>query len=371
MKKSNVSRWLVSTSALALATGMAGSAVAADKISLGLSGYFQAFGVVGSQDDGPGEPGAGIREHGIARESEVHFTGSSTLDNGVQVGINIELEGETSGDQIDESYIWFEGFFGRIEVGSNDAAADSMFYGVPTPIAGHGVNSPNFFHAASGANAVGTSSTFVGLTSDSDKVTYFSPRWSGFQFGISYTPDNKAATSVMDETGTGFNLDSDAGQSEAVEGAVNWVGSFSGVDIGAYGAYSFANEETGAAGTEDQEMWGAGLNLAYMGWTLGGSYRWTDQGTSGSNTDRWEANIGLTYAWSNWTVGAAYGHAEVEIGAPGEDTLDMAEVGAVYNLGPGIDLTGGVQWYDYESDTGAVGAQNEAWVALFGTSISF
>ncbi len=318
-----------------------------------------------------------MREHGVARESEIHFSGNTTLDNGIQVGVQVELEGETVGDQIDESYIWFEGAFGRVELGSEDPAADAMFYGAPTPIAGHGVNSPNFFHASSGANAVGTSSTFVGLTSDSDKVTYFTPRFWGFQLGVSYTPDN------TEELGFALRPDvTPAGvtpqQSEAFEGAINWEGSFSGIEIGAYAAYSWADLEGPAPGVaplvafEDQEMWGAGASFSYMGFTLGGSYRWTDQGLSGSNTDRWDANIGLVYAWGAWSVGAAYGHGEVEVGAgAGEDELDMLEFGFVYNLGPGIDLSGGVQFVDFDSDTGGAAAENDAVLGILGTSISF
>ncbi|MEQ9638468.1 MAG: porin [Alphaproteobacteria bacterium] len=377
MDRTSLRRWMAGTSVLALATGMAMPAAAADKISLGLGGYFQFFGVVADQDDGAGEPGAGVREHGVARESEIHFSGKTTLDNGIEVGVRVELEGETVGDQIDESYIWFEGGFGRVELGSEDPAADAMFYGAPTPIAGHGVNSPNMFHASSGANAVGTSTTFVGIAGDSDKVTYFTPRFHGFQFGISYTPD------ATQEIGAGLRPDvTPAGatpqQSEAFEGAVNWEGTIVGVDIGAYAAYSVADVEGAAPGTgplvgfEDQEMWGAGASLSYMGFTLGGSYRWTDQGLSGSNTDRWDANIGLVYAWSAWSLGAAYGHGEVEVGpGAGEDELDMIEVGFIYNLGPGIDISGGVQFVDYDSDTGGPAAENDAVLGLLGTSISF
>ena len=36
------------------------------------------------------------------------------------------LEGETSSDQIDEQYLYVSGNFGRIEMGKNDSAADSM-----------------------------------------------------------------------------------------------------------------------------------------------------------------------------------------------------------------------------------------------------
>ena len=124
-----MNRILLGTTALAVAIGAPLAASAADKISLSLGGYYRFFGVVGSQDDGTGEPGAGIREHGVAREGEVYFQGKTKLDNGITVGVTVQLEAETSGDQIDESYIYFDGFFGRLELGSEDEAPEQMFYG--------------------------------------------------------------------------------------------------------------------------------------------------------------------------------------------------------------------------------------------------
>jgi predicted porin len=359
---------LLGSTALALALVPA-AAGAADKIQLGLGGYFRAFAVFGDQDDGPGEPGAGIRDHGVARESEIYFQGKTTLDNGVQVGVTVQLEGETSGDQIDESYVWFEGFFGRVEIGSEDGAAEQMWYGVPTPIDGHGVNSPTLFHAASGGNTVGTSTTFVNFSADRDKVIYFTPRWGGFQLGISYTPDR------TEELGFGLRPDNNGGQqSEIIEAAANWVGSFSGVDIAVYAGYGSTELEAATAtATEDLEGWGFGGEFGYMGFTLGGSYRQVDNALALPDTDRHDWNIGLAYETGPWTIAGAYGHGEVEAGtgAPGEDEIDQYEVGVTYGLGPGISLVGGVQYVEFQDNLGAAGSENDALIGLFGTRLSF
>src|SRR3546814_15132709 len=45
-------------------------------------------------------------------DSEIHFVGSTTLDNGIEFGVNVQLEANTnSGDQIDESYLYAQGSF--------------------------------------------------------------------------------------------------------------------------------------------------------------------------------------------------------------------------------------------------------------------
>ena len=72
---------LYGTTAL-VAAGMlaSGSAAAADKVKMGVGGYFQAFFVVADQDDSTGEPGANRRNHGVSREGEI-------IDHGVAQGI--------------------------------------------------------------------------------------------------------------------------------------------------------------------------------------------------------------------------------------------------------------------------------------------
>ena len=58
-----------------------------------------------------------------SQDAEIHFTGSTVLDNGLEVGARIELTGEDDADsQIDESWIYFSGGFGEVRMGSLDDA---------------------------------------------------------------------------------------------------------------------------------------------------------------------------------------------------------------------------------------------------------
>lgn len=190
-----------------------------------------------------GEPAANTRDHHIAREAEIEFEGKTTLDNGVEVGVKVQLEAETCADQVDQSYVWFEGGFGLVRLGNHYGASYEMFYGAPTPIVGHGVNTPNFLHLAVGGNSIVTPLTYVTATFKSEKVTYFTPRITGFQLSAFYTPDSCEEAnpgSAGSSTGvgcggsySGAEPDNTAGQqSEAFEIGLNWVGSFMGADIG-------------------------------------------------------------------------------------------------------------------------------------------
>jgi hypothetical protein len=72
-------------------------------LRLGLGGYFQAYGVFVSQPDGPGEYGADRRSFDIKREAEVFFTGRVKLDNGLTVGVQVELKAETAATRSTET----------------------------------------------------------------------------------------------------------------------------------------------------------------------------------------------------------------------------------------------------------------------------
>ncbi len=65
------------------------------------------------------------------QDSEIHFLPSITLDNGLKIGANVQLEGFQGGDQIDESFLFIDGSFGRVLLGSENSAGYLMHYGAP------------------------------------------------------------------------------------------------------------------------------------------------------------------------------------------------------------------------------------------------
>ncbi len=369
MKSRFLGTTAIATSILLATSG----AQAADKIEVGLGGYFNAFLVHANQDDGTGEPGANRRDHMIAREGEIFFKGKTTLDNGITIGVDVQLEAETCGDQIDESFIYVQGGFGKLVVGADDPASDAMYFGTPQPIAGVGVATPDDVFSALG-NAVATPTSITSISGDSEKITYFTPRLSGFQMGFSYTPENcEEANAPCAGTYSGMPLSNSAGQqSEIIEVGANYIRKIGGVDMGLYAGIGRGDLELAAAGVEDQDQWGLGVELGVGGFTIGADYREDDQGTSGANTDRTDYSVGVTYALGSWTLGAAYAHGKVEAGAGlGEDETDGYQAGVVYDVGPGIVVTGGITYWDVQDNLNAVGIENESTEFIIGTLLSF
>jgi len=365
---------LYGTTALAAVGLMAGSATAAEKIKMGVGGYFQAFFVYGDQDDGVGQPAANRRSTAVKREGEIIFNGKTTLDNGIQFGVQVQLEAETCSDQIDESFMWVSGSFGRINVGSENSAAYLMHYASPQPSGwSHGLNSPNFSHATTGQSGF-LHTNPVSLTSDDEKITYFTPRMAGFQLGVSYTPD----TGIEETNGGdpangsygGFGFDNN-GLGEAIEVGANYVNKFNGVDVAISGSYGQAEQDVSAAATDDREEWSVGARIGIAGFTIGAGYRNDNLGRgTGAGGDRTDYNVGVRYATGPWGVGVQYARLEIDQ-VVGEDEVDAIEIGGSYDLGPGVQLQAGIQFWDAEDNLSAVGSEGESTILFVGTFLSF
>ncbi|HCK18211.1 MAG TPA: porin, partial [Thalassospira sp.] len=63
-----------------VAVGFAGAAQASEPISLSVGGYMEQWAGVASQED------AYESRNAFQSDTEVHFAGSTTLDNGIEVG---------------------------------------------------------------------------------------------------------------------------------------------------------------------------------------------------------------------------------------------------------------------------------------------
>ena len=140
---------LFSTAALVAAGGMLASGPAVAQVKISVGGTYDAIFTVIDQDNTP----ASQRNNVVDADGEIYFRGSTTLDNGLTVGVNVELEAQTDGrDQIDETYLTIDGAFGRLLVGEDDGAMGAMgvypahagvglagiLFGTHTRVAGNG-----------------------------------------------------------------------------------------------------------------------------------------------------------------------------------------------------------------------------------------
>lgn len=380
---------LLGTTALVAAGLVAGTAEA--NVQLGLGGYYvAAAGVNFSQDDEAGEPGNNTSADVFRQDVEVYFRGEVTLDNGLAVGATIQLEGQQSGDQIDEVWAYFKGGWGQIRFGDDDDAYEQLAYLIPTASNVFGVDTP-FFEFANNfgiAQAMAqTNTTIHRLSGDATKIIYFSPNFGGFSFAASWAPDRRGEDTYSGFSGAngpgGTSFNNNAGQVDDIfAAALNFEHDFNGVNLVLGIGGGHANLERPAAG-QDDDRWNfrGHAIVGFYGFTVGaaGSYLDNSSGSNATDPDLWTAGIGMTYNWDAWTVGLAWSHGNYEIfdNAHDVDTLDIVQITARYDLGPGISLDGMLGYNKYDSNfsnaatPGVFTSSNETWEAGVGFYIGF
>lgn len=363
--------FLYGTTALVASGMMVSAALAADPISLKINGFYDAAFVL-HDDDAPGTGDSSVKQ-----DVEINVNGSTVLDSGVTVGVNIEFKEQIGGSALgnEEVFAYVEGGMGRTEIGSTDSAAFKMSYAAPYVTDAHGVDTPIFWHIS---RFSARTTTRIRMSGDANKVSYFTPRMSGFQLGASYTPSNDsngaagtlglapgAGLGFADlATGTGWTGafgvrgDANGGIEDIFELGGSYVGEFSNIGIKLSAGYAWGDHEAfgltaGGIGiaspiADDPEAWHLGANFTSMGWTLGGAYYGSDGMVAGApgtlaRDDRGEEawNIGVTYATGPWQAGIAYMNSEQDgtLGAPGKNELKLVDVGAQYKLGPGVAIS--------------------------------
>src|SRR5215475_12232587 len=226
-------RVLYGTTALVAASLVAAEASAASGLQLGINGFFRnaigaAWGngpmanvpTVGGAYSSAGLNSFDKQDVSMRQEIRINFTGETTLDNGITVGVLVGLNGENvaksgSTTQVNRAYADFSGKFGLVRVGEANSALVTDCVGDPGNVTSNfGVNSPNesfsnvgfaqrrnqflgTANVSNGAGAyfstfgvapMGSIGTCYGIEGKGNKIMYFSPSFGGLTFGVSFTP---------------------------------------------------------------------------------------------------------------------------------------------------------------------------------------
>lgn len=340
---------LLGTTALVAAGLLAQPALASDPIKLQVKGYYQNL-VTFSDVDEPAGSTANYKDAQFRHEGEVHFKGETKLDNGLTVGFDAQLEivnvGLSGGQprDMDETYMYFSGGFGKLQLGSENGAAYLLHVGVPS--VGLGFDDRNFGVAASNGGHGRPN-----ISGDTAKGTYFTPNMGGFQAGVSYSPN----IDHQGLSGNGFGVMTvGTGDVEDVIGlGLKYSGKFGGASLAVSGGY-----ETGdvvGAGGQDPEIWSVGLNVGFGGFTVGAAYADSENYDSGSLNPGADGDVmalGLAYKTGPWGVSAGYQKTDYEIaGVATSRSADEYELAASYQLGAGVQLRGGLIHADMELNT--------------------
>ena len=353
---------------LLLTTAACGVAFAATpasaQVELEVGGYTKMYGAYSDQDENVGD----VKDFDVIRNTEVHFGGETTLDNGLTVGFHSEFAADGGSDSFatDESYLYFSGNWGRVNLGDEDGAG--YLLQVAAPSADGNIDGIRQFVSPVNYTVLGLAATPAitaqnggGVDYDMDptgkatKVTYLSPILNGFQVGGSYSPDSDAATE------NGIGRDDLGAIEDTYEVAVRYEGQFNNVGVITGAGYSFGEEGTS---TDDREAWNAGLDLDIGAFGLGAVY--TEDNYTTDN-DEETIVVGADYTTGPFKLGASYLTQEETAGVAGLDT-DRYSGGVTYTYGPGMTFRGSIGYIEHD----VAGADDvDATYVTLGTQVNF
>lgn len=394
-----MNRYLLAGSAVvALALG-AGSANAQGKFEVRMGGdaVFEAHFIDQDRD-------VNRRGSEFADRFRLNITAVAKADNGLEYGGRIRIRsmngaGGSNNTNVDRAYIHVGGGFGTVRLGTTNSYSDeggSVYWPIAFQTGPLLLNAQGVLSASQGsATAIqnpGTQGNPLSAYSNTDngnatKIVYFSPRFTGFQVGASYTPraDSSGYDVARNEL-SGTNTLADAW-----ELGLNYSGEFSGVGVKASVGYMGADYEgTATSNTlEEYGAWQAGLNISYAGFTVGGGY--INKGDSGqlksalNKEDAVTWGVGAQYATGPLTVGVSYTRGEGVVntvtGATlstvsaaggrynGSVELDQWAVGALYAVAPGLVV--GAEYNYIDADAPGTTQDDKANVFILRTALIF
>jgi len=411
---------LGTTALVGAATLLAGAAFAGEdpKVTVGGFSTFEAA-YLNSDND------AHANSITFRNDNEIHFNVAGKSDAGLGYGAEIDLIADIGGGEgsgattpgfsnagivARRTYGWLQGDnWGHVEYGSNDGVDTTLkvdasniaratggingdwryFANTNTPdtpanvvagasgAAGAFAGGRNFITSANLPIANGPTTGFYSdvFTNDT-KITYYTPRFSGVQAGVSYAPSltnrGELANNVSDVAAAG------AFGSNVWSGGINYENQFDQVGVAAAVTGETAHTDNtfvGANTLNNIEAWNVGAKLSYMGFSAAGSYGdWDDSGAV-SGTTAWYATGGLAYETGPFGASVTYLYSEDKTGGTVfDDKFQNVSVGADYKLAPGltpfveyscvdVDGTGG------SAASGAVETKSN--IVLVGSQLSF
>lgn len=387
---------LLLTSAIVGGMAFAVAAPAKADIQLGLGGHFKGYVTWDSQDNGTNA--ATERHVDIVRQTEIHFTGETTLDNGLTVGFHSEVSAnpnntfadQTSSFSVQESYAYFAGNWGRVNFGAEDGAAFLLQVAAPSADSNYDgirqyVNPFNHAFSPTGYTGIVNKLDYAqDATGDQDKLTYITPVFSGFQAGVSFTPSthgklgtlNGTATSSNNSTSNIFGVtQANAANAfgSAWEGSARYEGQFNAARITLGAGYTDVKRDSNTGNLKNDLVYNFGGNVGFSAFNVGLVYKHDNNGArtasgTASPTRTWVG--GVDYTTGPFVLGASYLNQRTSDFAALNSLKQQRYAGGVtYTYGPGMSFRGSVEHVKEQVQNNVTDDKGTS--VLLGTQIGF
>lgn len=248
-------------------------AASAEPMDFTIGGYFTQSVQLVDIDDFNGDS---FEDEVLAQDAEIHFKGKTTLENGTELGLRVELEASESSDQIDEHYLYLKGDWGKLILGAENGIGHLMQVRAPRFVPGlkmfdNSITDDVFedaYDAHLAENAIEDahmSTKLEHISGDAHKLSYLTPRVGGLQLGVSFAPNNANAGGGENNAGS-----SDASkQEDIIELGVSFKGMTRG--IGYKFSYTAVEGDTVTPDRPKPESISTGFALQYGDWVFGGN----------------------------------------------------------------------------------------------------
>ena len=277
---------MAGTALVAAAMLVAGGAAAQDKKmmkpSISVNGYYDAL-VSGTLEEEQKQGGADMTPDTAAvdvwTDAEIYFNGRGTTENGLKIHAHVQLEAaqhHSTSDPIDEYFLSVAGSFGKIIIGGTGGAPVKMLTGLSGSWA-TGVGETLSFDVNDRIPNAGVSPDGIRGhghyamqhsrldTGDAQKVTYISPKFGGFQLGVTYSPNR-------DNGDDNTRNNTAAGPHNGLEGAVSYSGKFGDVGFGV-GAGMTTYQGADGMADDDRSDWLVAARLDFGGLRVAAAHK--------------------------------------------------------------------------------------------------
>lgn len=271
-------KWTPMGVSLLALLGMSSPAMAQDKspIDLQLGGYFiQSVNLVDVDKEGT----SSFEDEVLAQNGEIYFKAKTTLPEGTEIGVRIELEAEgASEDLIDEHYLYIKADWGKVILGAENGVGHLMQLRAPRFVPGLKMFDNSItetiieeaydlqFDAVNVIQDAHMSTKLEHISGDANKFSYLTPKVGGLQLAASYTPNNRDRTGSKNNVATSSRPQGDVIQEDIIELAMRITGTYR--SLGYRLSYSDVSSDTLNSAIDPQST-STGLQLYWSDWIFG------------------------------------------------------------------------------------------------------
>lgn len=258
--------------------------------SLKISGYTVVAASTVNQKNKTGGKGGGIPAIGIGA-SDLFFTAQGQSEEGFtykyRMNVNAVPFANTQ-TSIDRNFIEFgSDAMGTLQVGAVSGVDDTMTKGGFSLIGGAAGIDGTFGGAYNMSSGVNSGVHIYGYTKRANKVSYATPTFSGFQAGVSFTPNTSNAGRLRNN------------DSQNIEG----VGNDSGIHANkTYAAFGLANTAASLTYSNTWEDWS--LQLSAIGITEKSRLKSATQHVKVRNLKTWQ--VSSTVGYKDFRIATSY-----------------------------------------------------------------